>query len=363
MSKPRVLIVDDDLTSRETLKALLYGSEYEIIIADSGQKGLDLAREKLPDVILLDVMMPGMDGYEVARQLRRDAQLKEVPIIMITALDDRYSKLMGLKAGADDFLSKPYDSMELEIRLKGLNQVARYRHLREEREKLQLAHTELEKQNAELKRLSAKLIEVQETEQRRVAVELHDVFGQLLTGLKMSLEKALQDENEDQRADINQAIEIVGQLLSQVRDFSLDLRPTILDDLGLFAALNWFFARFTEQTGIRVIHNINPLEEKRFAANIETSIFRMVQEALTNVARHAGVSEVMVTITLELKSIKVCVIDTGKGFDEKSLEPGSSTGISGMRERVTWVGGTFNLNAVPGEGTIIESEFPIVMKE
>ena len=71
----------------------------------------------------------------------------------------------------------------------------------------------------------------------------------------------------------------------------------------------------------------------------------------------------MVTITLELKSIKVCVIDTGKGFDEKSLEPGSSTGISGMRERVTWVGGTFNLNAVPGEGTIIESEFPIVMKE
>jgi signal transduction histidine kinase len=359
MSNPIVLIVDDNLTSRETLKGLLFDSGYDIVTASSGKEALEIASKRVPDVILMDVMMPGMDGYEVTRQIRQDPQLCEVPIIMITALDDRYSRLMGLKAGADDFLSKPYDSMELEIRLRGLHQVARYRHLRDEREKLQQTYTLLEKQNEELKNLSAKIVEVQETEQRRLAVELHDDFGQLLTGLKISLEKSLLADEKTIRTDIQQALDIVNQLHNQVRELVLNLRPTILDDLGLFAALDWFFKRFTQQTGIHVIHNVNPLEEKRFPNSIETSIFRLVQEALTNVARHAQVPEVMVTISLESKSIKVAVVDTGKGFDIGALVPGNSTGISGMRERVSWVGGSFNLNSIPGEGTIIECELPI----
>jgi signal transduction histidine kinase len=363
MSNPLVLIIDDNLTSRETLKALLFDSGYDIVTADSGKTGLEKAIEKLPDVILLDVMMPGMDGYEVTRQIRQDPKLSEVPIIMITALDDRYSRLMGLKAGADDFLSKPYDSMELEIRLRGLHQVARYRHLREEREKLQQAYKQLEKQNEELKNLSAKMVEVQETEQRRLAVELHDDFGQLLTGLKLSLEKSFLADEKTIRKEIQQALEIVNQLHRQVRELVLNLRPAILDDLGLFAALDWFFTRYSQQTGIHVTHNVNRLEEKRYPNTIETSIFRLVQEALTNVARHAEVKEVMVTVNLESKSIKVAIVDTGKGFNVSALVPGNSTGISGMRERVSWVGGSFNLNSSPGEGTIVECEFPISGRE
>lgn len=359
MSNPLLLIIDDNLTARETLKALLFDSGYDILTADSGKTGLAKAIEKLPDVILLDVMMPEMDGYEVTRQIRKDPKLSEVPIIMITALDDRYSRLMGLKAGADDFLSKPYDSMELEIRLRSLHQVARYRHLREEREKLQQLNKQLEKQNDELKNLSAKMVEVQETEQRRLAVELHDDFGQLLTGLKMNLERSFLVDEKTIRQEIQQSLDIVNQLHKQVREMVLNLRPTILDDLGLFAALDWYFTRFTQQTGIHVTHNVNRLEEKRYPTTIETSIFRLVQEALTNVARHAGVNEVMVTINLEPKSIKVGIVDTGKGFDVNALIPGNSTGISGMRERVSWVGGSFNLNSTPGEGTMIECEFPI----
>ena len=278
---------------------------------------------------------------------------------MITALDDRDARLMGLKAGADDFLSKPYDSLELEIRLRGLHQVARYRHLREEREKLKQTYHLLEEQNEDLKSLSARVIEVQETERRRIAIELHDDFGQLLTGLKISLEKSILADESTLRKETQQTLEIINQLLRKVRELALDLRPTMLDDLGLFPALDWYFKRFSQQTGIQVYHNINPLEAKRFSNLIESSVYRLIQEALTNVARHAEVNEVTVTINLEPKMLKITIIDSGKGFDFNDLMPGKSTGISGMRERVTWVGGNFDLSSNPNEGTIIEADIPI----
>ena len=363
MTKPNLLIIDDNPTARETLSGLLSGSGYEIDTAIDGPDGLDAASRTHPDVILLDVMMPGMDGFEVCRIMRQDQSLAEVPIIMVTALDDRDSKLQGLESGADDFISKPYDSMELSIRLKGLQQVARYRHLREEREKLEVALAKLERQNAELKSLSAKVIEVQEAERRRLAVELHDDLGQLLTGLKMSLEKSPQGEAQPVKKENQQALEIVQELLRKIRDLTLDLRPAMLDDLGLFAALDWFFRRYTNQTNIRVIHNVEPLEEKRFPALLENNVFRLIQEALTNVARHASVAEVTVTVNLEPQLLSVSIIDTGKGFDLEALEPGLSTGLSGMRERVNSVSGEYRISTAPGEGTIIEAEFPLSAKE
>lgn len=361
MTKPNLLIIDDNLTARETLIALLTGSGYEILSAGSGQEGLEIAAKVHPEVILLDVMMPGMDGFEVCRKMRQDQCLAEVPIIMVTALDDRDSKLMGLESGADDFISKPYDSMELTIRLKGLQQVARYRHLLEEREKLEEVLAKLERQNAELKSLSAKVIEVQEAERRRLAIELHDDLGQLLTGLKMTLEE--RPGGGTQGNGTAHALEIVQELLRKIRDLTLDLRPAMLDDLGLFAALDWFFRRYTNQTNIRVIHNIDPLEEKRFPGLVENNVFRLIQEALTNVARHAGVTEVTVNVNLEPQVLSVSIIDAGKGFDLETLEPGQSTGLSGMRERVNTVGGSYRISTAMGEGTIIEAEFPIQVKE
>jgi putative two-component system response regulator len=138
-----VLIVDDEYSGRETLESILEGEGYNLVMAENGPQAIEKAKTVLPDVILLDVMMPGMTGFEVCERIRNDPQVAEIPIIILTALDDRDSLLTALKSGADDFISKPYDRFELRARLIGITRLNRYHKLVEERQKLNLAHTHL----------------------------------------------------------------------------------------------------------------------------------------------------------------------------------------------------------------------------
>ncbi len=138
-----ILIVDDEISGLHTLESILDGQGYQIIMAQSGPEALEKTRELLPDVILLDVMMPGMDGFEVCRTIRNDPLLAEIPIIMLTALDDRKSLLIGLESGADDYITKPYDRYELRARLLGITRLNRYRKLLNERANLEEAHKKL----------------------------------------------------------------------------------------------------------------------------------------------------------------------------------------------------------------------------
>jgi putative two-component system response regulator len=138
-----ILIVDDEYSGRETLQSILEGEGYNLVMAENGPQAIEKAKSILPDVILLDVMMPGMTGFEVCERIRNDPQVAEIPIIILTALDDRDSLLTGLKAGADDFISKPFDRFELRARLIGITRLNRYQKLLEEREKLQKAHKRL----------------------------------------------------------------------------------------------------------------------------------------------------------------------------------------------------------------------------
>jgi len=135
--KSTILIVDDDIAARDTLEELLAYENYEIICASNGIDALEMARELHPDVILSDVMMPMMNGFEVCRRLRADPVLAEVPIILITGLDDRDSFLKGLDAGADDFISKPFDRVRLSARVAAVVRLNRYRRLMEERAKFE----------------------------------------------------------------------------------------------------------------------------------------------------------------------------------------------------------------------------------
>jgi putative two-component system response regulator len=138
-----ILIVDDERIGRETLEAILEGSDYHLEMAENGPQALEKARALLPDAILLDVMMPGMTGFEVCVEIRKDIQVAEIPIIIVTALDDRDSLIRGLEAGADDFITKPFDRFELRARLLGITRLNRYRKLRDERTNLELAHEQL----------------------------------------------------------------------------------------------------------------------------------------------------------------------------------------------------------------------------
>lgn len=143
IDQPKILIVDDESIARITIEALLANEKYDLHFAQTGAEGIALAAQILPDVILLDVMMPVMNGYEVCKTIRSMPSLAEVPIVLVTALEDRESRMAGLKAGADDFITKPYDIHELLIRIQNLTRLNRYRLLTEQRQEMGLMHNEL----------------------------------------------------------------------------------------------------------------------------------------------------------------------------------------------------------------------------
>jgi len=142
-TRPQILIVDDEPLARATLEALLYKQPYDLHFAENGIEGLALAATLRPDVILLDVMMPNINGFEVCTLIRSNHVLGEIPVLLITALDDRNSRIEGLKVGADDFITKPFDSLELLARLQGVFRLNRYRLIVEQRRELEMLHDEL----------------------------------------------------------------------------------------------------------------------------------------------------------------------------------------------------------------------------
>jgi len=147
-TRPTILIVDDHAANRETLMALLDDGTCELLEAETGVEALRVATERLPDLILLDVMMPGMDGFDVCRRLRAEASTAEVPVILVTALDDHASRLTGIEAGADDFISKPFNGAELRARVRTITRLNRYARLHREREKVELADRRIREQAA-----------------------------------------------------------------------------------------------------------------------------------------------------------------------------------------------------------------------
>jgi signal transduction histidine kinase len=207
--------------------------------------------------------------------------------------------------------------------------------------------------------LSRRLVEVQEAERRYIARELHDEIGQSLTGLLLSLDLIRRLPAEEIRTSLDEAQGIVNDLMSRVRELSLDLRPAMLDDLGVVPALLWHFERYTAQTTIAVNFKHTGIEG-RFPPQVETAIYRIVQEALTNVARHAKVSEVTVRLWVDPARLSVQIEDQGIGFaPEPALVSGVSSGLSGMQERVALLGGDLIVESATGTGTRLTAEFPL----
>jgi len=215
------------------------------------------------------------------------------------------------------------------------------------------------KHRRDLERLSTQIINTQEAERKRISRELHDELGQTLTGLKLLLDMSTRLPTDEVTASLDEAQALVNELITSVRGLSLDLRPAMLDDLGLLPALLWHFDRYTAQTHVRVTFKHSGLEG-RFAPEVETAAYRIVQEVLTNVARHADVSQVMVRLWTDQDTLGVQIEDQGTGFDaEATLAAGATTGLAGMRERAVLLGGRLTVESAPGAGTRVTAELPL----
>lgn len=217
-----------------------------------------------------------------------------------------------------------------------------------------------EKNNAELQVLSRQLVAIQETERRQIALELHDEIGQYLTGLKLLLEGSDQLAEPARAQRLQQASKLVNELIGRVRELSLDLRPAMLDDFGLVPALLWLFERYESQTRVQVLFQNRLPEGERYDPEVETAAFRTVQEALTNIARHAQTDEAEVTLWRSERTMEIKVEDRGVGFDlEKALDEQRSSGLIGMRERVGLLDGRLDIETAPGKGTSLTISFPL----
>ncbi|MDN4186755.1 MAG: PAS domain S-box protein [Dehalococcoides mccartyi] len=210
----------------------------------------------------------------------------------------------------------------------------------------------------ELHTLSQRLVELQEEERSIIARELHDQIGQSLTVLKLMLDKAKDSPPDKTEELLAEAQPLVSELISSVRNMSLDLRPRMLDDLGLLPALLWYFDRFTSQTGINVNFQHAGLKRK-FSPQLGTAVYRIIQEALTNVVRYAGVDNVLVRAKADKNQLALVIQDKGKGFNPAQRATGMSSGLKGMKERVRFLGGKLDIESKPGEGTHIIVELPL----
>lgn len=224
---------------------------------------------------------------------------------------------------------------------------------------LKTAEEALKKSTEQLKTLSRRLMEVQEQERRNIALELHDEIGQVLTGLKLTLEVSTKLPAAELGDSLGRARGLVNELMARVRKLSLDLRPAMLDDLGLLPTLLWHIEHYTAQTHVKVNFKHSGLEVERFTPDVETTAYRIVQEALTNVARHANVQEATVRVWTHQDTLSIKVADAGNGFDVEAAVTRETSGLAGMRERAMLAGGQLKIESRVGEGTRLLAELNI----
>ena len=344
-----VLMVDDQPAKLLSYEAILAELNVHLIKASSAREALECMLKNDVAVVLMDVSMPEIDGFELAAMIRQHPRFQKTAIIFISAVQlTDVDRLTGYALGAVDYISVPVVPEVLRAK------VAVFADLHRKTR-------QLESLNIELRNLSGSLIATQDEERRRVARQLHDELGQDLVAAKMMMDGIL-------RGDSAQAVEqaataaskLVDAAIQQVRSLSHLLHPPLLDEVGLRSALQWYVDGVAKSSGIEVALDVQAPDFPRPAPELETAIFRIIQEALTNVFRHSGARNGVVKVQQRDGQVYVSVRDYGKGIGEPLSNSAAGVGIRGMKQRANELGGELRIsNAAPG--TLVEVVLPYKM--
>jgi len=340
VSKPRILVVEDESIVARDIQFQLLELGYEVAgHAARGDEAIELAGAIRPDLVLMDIQLAGeMDGIAAARVMRNQFGL---PVVFLTAFaaDDTLDR--AKLSEPYGYILKPFSERELRTVLT----MALYKHQ---------AEAKLWENTLQLQSMSRRVLEAQETERRRVAHELHDELGQALTAIKINLQSRGHFQGGATDSLDVENIRILDDALQQVRRLALALRPSMLDDLGLGPALQWLGEQTALRSGLEVKLDIPPLEP-RLPPEMETACFRIVQEALTNITRHAKAKHVSIALQRQETSMVLTVNDDGCGFDLAAVRAraiqGGSIGVLGMQERAMLIGGQLDITSSPGQGS------------
>lgn len=380
-SEATIMIVDDNHQNLRLLSGILSNRGYRVRIAPGGTMALKSIEKSLPDLILLDIMMPDIDGYTVCKQLKADEKTSDIPIIFISALNEVFDKVQAFSVGGIDYITKPFEIEEVLVRVKThvtfrimqKQQQQQNEYLQKqitERQRaetaLREAHDVLEQRvqertsellqvNKKLQRLTRQMTMIQEEERRRLSRELHDEANQSLTAIMITLQ-LMQDDmsnfNETIHQRLNEALHMTSSTMDRLRSLAHNLRPPALDTLGLETVIEEMCSIFGQRTDIYI--NVVTTKLPKLTNETRICFYRFVQEALSNIVKHSQASHVWVTLNHDEESVSITVEDNGQGVDLNMLLYGTKQlqgiGLLGMQERLESLNGVLEMDSAVGQG-------------
>lgn len=347
----KILAIDDIESNLLLIKNILpkHISNCSVITALNGKDGISMARKEKPDVILLDIMMPEMDGFEACSILKADPETGNIPVICISAIfNDPESVIKGLDMGADAYLSKPIDNLELAAQVRAVLRVKEAEDkLREEIRKNRLMKEQLQT-------LNSYLTQTEERERKKIAEALHDGLGQILALAFMRLssltdlplEKKVLRRIKETKASIQEAVR-------QTKTHTYNLSPPILYELGLIPALRWKLEEIEQIHHIKTSFDTNDMQTD-FNSDINILLYRSVAELLNNIIKHARAQRISVVLEKKDIYLHIKVIDNGIGFNTGNIENESGQpgfGLFSIAERLNSVQGELLINSTKEKGT------------
>jgi signal transduction histidine kinase len=384
---PKVLLVNDDSASLLALTSLLtYSSDehdYAVVVARSGQEALRQVLHHDFAVILLDVSMPGMDGFETAQAIHSHPRSASVPIIFVTAhYADEINKLKGYQKGAVDYLFTPIIPKILQSKVAVFVELAKKnlqlqhqtgelaklnRELQEQRKQdlehiseRKLAEEALRQSREELRQLAMYQERIKEDERKRIAREIHDELGQNLLALRIDvsmLHTRTGATHPILHRKVHSVLDHIDTTMKAMRSIINNLRPTVLD-LGLNAAMEWQIKEFQRRTGI-ICELMMPDEELILDDERATALFRILQESLNNILRHAKATCAEIELYNDEGKLYMRVADNGVGMFPDCRRKANSFGLVGIKERVSSLGGDLIIENGPDQGTTLKVSIPM----
>lgn len=376
-----ILVVDDNLNIRRYLDKLLTLRHHTVAEASDATSALAHCRALKPDLIVTDVVMPGQDGYGFVRQLRSEPDLADIPIIFFTGTyyQEADARAFAESCGVACVLSKPAEPEKILAAVDSVLLTAKARPVNAlppdfDREHAQIlgdklfanvlaleaANAQLLASEQQLHRLAERLRSAQEQERTRIARQLHDELGQALTMLKMNstwVLSRLTDAPQGVVERLQSSVQVADEMIRNVRTLATDLRPGILD-LGISAAIEWQAAEFQKRTEIACTVDLYEADGL-IESGVATELFRIFQEAMTNVIRHARATRVIVALKFDRTHLLLEITDNGKGISEDDIANRNALGLLGMRERASLIGGSFSITGSPHSGTTLSVSVPV----
>jgi signal transduction histidine kinase len=376
-----ILVVDDNLNVRRYLEKLLTLQLHTVAQAPDVTRALAHCRVSKPDLIITDVVMPGEDGYGFVRQLRSEPDLADISIIFFTGsyYQEGDARAFAEACGVACVLSKPAEPEKILAAVDSVLRSAKARNINTlppdfDREHAQIlgdklfanvlaleaANAHLFASEQQLHRLAERLRSAQEEERTRIARQLHDELGQALTMLKMNstwVLSRLTDAPVGVVERLRSSVHVADEMIRNVRTLATDLRPGILD-LGIAAAIEWQAAEFQKRTEIQCTVDLYEADGL-IESNIATELFRIFQEAMTNVIRHAQATHVNIALKCDGVHLLLEILDNGKGISALDIANRNTLGLLGMRERASLIGGSFSITGSPRAGTTLSVSVPV----